>query len=209
VDLMILKSIISKILKKIRLSSIRQSEIHASSKVESGSSIYFSTFDRYSFCGYDCDIYYAEIGSFTSIANQVIIGGARHPMEWVGMSPVFYTGRDSVRKKFSTHSLDTVPITSIGHDVWIGHSAIILSGIKIGNGAVVGAGSVVTKDVPPYGVVVGNPAKLIRYRFDGETVLKLKEIQWWNLNDEHLNELANYVKEPNEFISVYHELNIK
>jgi chloramphenicol O-acetyltransferase type B len=206
---MILRSIISKIIKKIRLSSIRHSKIHASSKVESGSSIYFSTFDRYSFCGYDCDIYYAEIGSFTSIANQVIIGGARHPMEWVGMSPVFYSGRDSVKKKFSIHSLDTIPTTSIGHDVWIGHSAIILSGVKVGNGAVVGAGSVVTKDVPPYGVVVGNPAKLIRYRFDGDMILKLKEIQWWKLKDEHLIELAKYVQHPNEFISIYQKLNVK
>lgn len=182
---------------------MRQSKIHSTSKVESGSSVYYSSFDRHSFCGYDCDLYYAEIGSFTSIANQVVIGGARHPMEWVGMSPVFYKGRDSVKKKFSLHPLDPAPITSIGHDVWIGRSAIILSGIAVGNGAVVGAGSVVTKDVPPYGIVAGNPAKLIRYRFDKEIVENLEKIRWWELDDHTLDDLARHIRDPNLFISAY------
>lgn len=195
-----LKTIIAKALKKIRLSSVRESTVHPSSKIESGSSFYYSSLGRYSFCGYDCEIYHANIGSFTSIANRVVIGGARHPMEWVGMSPVFYKGRDSVKKKFSEHLLDPAVGTCIGHDVWIGHSAVVLSGVQIGNGAVVGAGAVVTKDVPPYGVVAGNPAKLIRYRFDVATISALEEIGWWKLDNESLLKVAPHVRDPSVFI---------
>ncbi len=202
-----LKFILSKILKKLRISSVRNSKIHVTSKIESGSSVYFSSFDRYSFCGYDCELYHADIGSFTSIANQVVIGGARHPMEWLGMSPVFYKGRDSVKMKFSEHELNMPERTTIGHDVWIGHSAIILSGVQVGNGAVVGAGAVVTKDVPPYAIVAGNPAKIIRYRFNEDLVTELMEIKWWDMNDENLYKLAIYAENPIEFIRYYREIN--
>ena len=97
-----LQYIISKILKKIRGAAINKSTIHKTSKVESGSLVVNSTIDRYSFCGYDCDILNCEIGCFCSIANNVIIGGAAHPINWVSTSPVFYIGRDSVKKKFQT-----------------------------------------------------------------------------------------------------------
>lgn len=201
-----LKYLIAKVLKKLRLSSLKGSSIHSTSKIESGSSVVFSTMDRYSFCGYDCDIFHAEIGSFTSIASQVVIGGARHPMEWVGMSPVFYKGRDSVKMKFSEFELTPPLVTSIGHDVWIGRSAIIISGVKVGNGAVIGAGAIVSKDVPPYAVVAGNPAKLIRYRFPSDLVAALNESKWWLLDDQTLNKLAKYIKNPKLFISEYGDI---
>src|SRR6185312_1217704 len=95
--------ILSKVLKKIRGSSIINSKIDKTSKVESGSHIVNTTFDRYSFCGYDCEIVNCDIGSFCSIANNVKIGGGMHPMQWVSMSPVFYEGRDSIKAKFSKH----------------------------------------------------------------------------------------------------------
>ena len=72
----------------------------------------------------------------------------------------------------------------IGHDVWIGEKSMIMSGVTIGTGAVVGAGSVVTKDVPPYAVVAGNPAVVKKYRFDKETIQKLLQSEWWNLPRE-------------------------
>lgn len=198
--LLMLKTIIAKILKKARLSSVRESTVHPSAKIEAGSSFYHSSIGKYSFCGYDCEIYHADIGNFSSIANRVVIGGARHPMEWVGMSPVFYKGRDSVRKKFAEHLLDPAIVASIGHDVWIGHSAVILSGVQIGNGAVVGAGAVVTKNVPPYGIVAGNPARLIRYRFDEATISALMKIDWWEFDDEKISNLVQYIRDPAGFI---------
>lgn len=205
---MMLKTIWAKILKKIRLSSIQNSVVHPTAKVESGSSVFYSSMDRHSFCGYDCDIFHAEIGRFTSIANNVVIGGAKHPMEWVGMSPVFYQGRDSVRKKFSEYSLEKSAITLIGSDVWIGRSAIIISGVSIGDGAVVGAGSVVTKNVPAYGVVAGNPAKLLRYRFEEDIRANLENIKWWDLDEVILADLAEYVKDPEKFIDAYKKLTV-
>ena len=196
----VLKFVISKSLKKVRLSSVRYSNVHSTAKIESGTNFLSSNIGRYSFCGYDCDIYHADIGCFTSIANQVVIGGANHPMDWTGMSPVFYAGRDSISKKFSDYELDASPKTIIGHDVWIGRSAILLSGVSVSNGAVVGAGSVVTKSVPAYAVVAGNPAKIIRYRFDENIINELEKIKWWSLEDEIIHEISRHIKDPLEFI---------
>ncbi|KAA0690874.1 antibiotic acetyltransferase [Halopseudomonas laoshanensis] len=132
----------------------------------------------------------------------MVIGGARHPMEWVGMSPVFYSGRDSVKSKFSEHPLELVPKATIGNDVWIGRSAIILSGVSVGDGAVVGAGSIVTKNVPPYAVVAGNPAKIIRYRFEERIIRELMSIKWWEFTEPHLKELGGCFNDVEKFLSV-------
>lgn len=118
-----------------------------------------------------------KVGAFCSIAGGVTImlGGEHH------------TGYTSTYD-FSVLSLDASVRSSeyargnvcIGHDVWIGEDALILSGVTIGNGAVIGARSVVRKDVPPYAVVGGVPARVLRYRFEAETVIALQEIAWWD-----------------------------
>lgn len=189
-----------KLLKKLRLSGLHGSEVHGSAKVESGTSFYFSTIDRHSFCGYDCDIFCSDIGRYVSIANGVVLGGGRHPMEWVGMSPVFYEGRDSVKAKFSTHARAPAERVVVGHDVWIGRSAIVLPGVEIGNGAVVGAGAVVTKPVPPYAVVAGNPARLVRYRFDEATIARLSATEWWSMDDDTLRRLGPHMNDVDAFL---------
>lgn len=191
----------SKFIKKLRGSSIKNSNIHRTSKVESGSLIVNSSFSKHSFCGYDCEIINSQVGSFCSIANNVIIGGGMHPMDWVGMSPVFYEGRDSVKAKFSKHQRPAAKKTIIGNDVWIGHSAILKQGITVGTGAVIGMGSVVTKDVPPYTIVAGNPARIIRKRFDENVIISLLRSEWWNYKDDDLRTLATYFKDPQEFLN--------
>ncbi|MDL2227875.1 hypothetical protein LJC25_03240 [Bacteroidales bacterium OttesenSCG-928-K03] len=110
---------------------------------------------KYSYCGYDCELINCDISSFCSIANNVIIGGAMYPLDWVSTSPVFYEGRDSVKKKFFQHKREVDKRTTIGHDVWIEQ------GIVLGNGSIIGAGSIVTKDVELYSIVGGNPANLL------------------------------------------------
>ncbi|MCQ2044488.1 transferase hexapeptide (six repeat-containing protein) [Stutzerimonas kunmingensis] len=195
--------LLSKVIKKLRFPSVIDSEIHKSAKVEAGTNFVSSRMGRYSFCGYDCDISHCDIGAFTSIASGVVIGGARHPMEWVSMSPVFYRGRDSVTKKFAEHTLQIASKIYIGSDVWIGRSAIILPGVCIGNGAVVGAGAVVTKDVPSYAIAVGNPAKIIRYRFSPAVINQLEEIKWWEFSDA---KLANLGGKFNDLDAFLHEL---
>jgi acetyltransferase-like isoleucine patch superfamily enzyme len=142
--------------------------------------------NKYSFCGYDCEIINSEIGSFCSIADNVTIGGAMHPVQWVSMSPVFYKGRDSVKKKYSEHERDLDKRTIIGHDVWIGKNALIKQGVHIGTGAVIGMGSVVTKNIPQYEIWAGNPAKFIRKRFDDSIINTLLEIKWWEWDENKL-----------------------
>lgn len=195
-----IRFIISRLIRKLNIPAIRQSTVCPTSKVESGSSFIESKMDSYSFCGFYCNIYLTEIGKFVSIANNVKIGGANHPMEWVSMSPVFYRGRDSISKKFSKFDLPVHKKSLIGHDVWIGDSAIILAGVEVGNGAIVGAGAVVTKDVPPYSIVAGNPARIIRYRFSDEIILKLSRTNWWDLNDKQILKLSKCIRSPEEFL---------
>lgn len=190
----------AKVLKKIRGSAIINSKIHKTSKVEAGSHIVNSTFDRHSFCGYDCEIVNCEVGAFCSIANNVVIGGGMHPMDWVSMSPVFYAGRDSVTAKFSTHERDKDKRTVIGNDVWIGEKVLIKQGVRIGHGTVIGMGSVVTKDVGDYAIVAGTPAKEIRKRFNHDIAQRLLAIKWWEFSDEKLHEFAPYFTKPLEFI---------
>jgi acetyltransferase-like isoleucine patch superfamily enzyme len=190
----------AKMCKKIRGSAIINSRIHKTSKVEAGSNIHNSSMDRYSFCGYDCTIVNCDIGAFCSIANNVSIGQFDHPMEWVSMSPVFYEGRDSITKKFSTHYVNKGKRTVIGNDVWIGEGALIKAGVTIGDGAVIGMGSVVTKDIDKYTIVAGNPATIIRKRFDDQTIEVLSQIKWWEFSEEQLYKYAQYFNNVPAFI---------
>jgi acetyltransferase-like isoleucine patch superfamily enzyme len=196
----LLQLVWAKFMKKLRLSAVRNSHVHSTAKIEAGTSFYYSTMAKHSFVGYDCEVLCADIGSFTSVANGVVIGGGRHPMEWAGMSPVFYKGRDSVKAKFSEYERPPNRRVKIGHDVWIGRSAVLLPGVVVGDGAVVGAGAIVTRAVPPYAIVAGNPARVLRHRFDEATVTRLLAIQWWNLEEDLLRRLAVDIRDTEKFI---------
>lgn len=120
-----------------------------------------------------------EIGSFCSIAQDVtIFAGGEHNLSWVTTYPLRIAFGPPLAEQ-DGHPR-TKGKTTIGNDVWIGYGATILSGVTIGDGAVIGASTVVVKDVHPYAIVAGNPARLVRYRFDEVTITKLLEIAWWN-----------------------------
>jgi len=190
----------NRLLKKIRGKAIRNSLIAKSTRIESGSQIIDSTIGKYSFCGYDCKILNCTIGNFCSLADNVIIGGARHPYEWVSTSPVFYKGRDSIKKKFSEFDRSQEPRTFIGSDVWIGEGVYIKAGITVGHGSVIGMGSVVTKDILPYSIVGGVPAKVIKSRFPDDICEWMLKIQWWDFSDQKLEKYASCFSDPIEFI---------
>jgi acetyltransferase-like isoleucine patch superfamily enzyme len=190
----------AKLCKKIRGKALINSKIHKSSKVESGSHILNSTFGKHSFCGYDCTIVNCDIGSFCSIADSVYIGRARHPIEFVSTSPVFLSHKDSIKIKLSKHEYSFQPRTIIESDVWIGDKALIKAGVRIGVGAVVGMGSVVTRDIMPYTISAGNPARAIRKRFEDKIVNKLLESKWWELSDTELKKIAMQIQEVSKFI---------
>jgi len=195
--------IYSRVLKKIRGVAIANSSIHDTSKVEAGSTIIDSSFNRHTFCGYDCTINNCDIGAFTSIASRVIIGGSMHPMHYVSMSPVFLSHTDSVKTKFSHHEFKHIPKTTIGSDVWIGEGVFIKSGVTIGHGAVIGMGSIVTKNIPDYSIFAGNPAKLIKMRFKPSLINELVKTEWWKLSDKKLSKYAKYFNNPTDFIEAY------
>lgn len=122
--------------------------------------------------------YKIEIGNFCCISNNVtfIIGGQHH-MENVSQYAVMPQLKETFKIDYSDHPAKPL---IIGNDVWIGEGATIMQGVKIGDGAVIGTRSVVTKDVPPYAIVAGNPAKIIRYRFNDEVIESLERIKWWD-----------------------------
>ncbi len=137
------------------------------------------------------DVTGLSIGKYCSFAAQVqVMLGGEHRHDWVTTYP--FNVVDVRHSAFTGHPASKGDIT-IGHDVWIGREAIIMSGVTIGTGAVVAARALVTKDVPPYAIVGGNPAKLIKYRFDAETIAKLLEIAWWDWPDDRISNAMPYL----------------
>lgn len=198
----------SKFFKKVlRGVSILNSEIDKTAKVYSGSIFYDSSLGRYSYVGYDSEVVNCEIGAFCSIANGFIAGGARHPLAWVSTSPVFYNVGGGTGHHLGRLPISNTAKTIIESDVWIGSRVIIMQGIRVGIGAVIGAGAVVTKDVPPYAIVVGCPARIIKYRFDDDTIKSLLKSQWWLMPDEILNKVAIYMNDPSLFICEVEKIN--
>ncbi len=148
----------------------------------------------------------ATIGRYCSIAENVFIGGAQHPMDRISTHPFIASDVDEIANNPFPHFPEyrrlvdeshiitnaDIPRTTIGNDVWIGRNALIMAGVTIGDGAVIGSHAVVTRDVPPYTISAGVPAHPIKKRFDDTMIEKLLAIKWWDYDIAKLKEKAGY-----------------
>ena len=185
-------------------SAIKNSVIDKTASVGNGAQIVNCKIGRYTYL-YGTNAVQTEIGAFCSIASGSSIGGGSHPTDWISSSPVFYKGKNVLKTNFSKNEYEEYKKTTIGNDVWIGSKCLIKGGVTIGDGAVIGMGSVVTKNVPPYEVWAGNPAKFIKRRFDAETIERIKQTQWWNWDDDKLQKYGVYYNDIHLFLKKMEE----
>lgn len=151
-----------------------------------------TTVGDYSFIGPYCMLYHAVIGSYTSIAASVTVGAEPHFLDRVTTSAFPYVPYFGLHPDFNE---EFRPCT-VGSDVWIGARSIIMAGLSIGNGAVVGAGAVVTRDVEDYSIVAGVPARPLRSRFDDELVTRLRRVRWWEWPADAIEENIDLFSRP-------------
>lgn len=164
----------------------------------------------YSYCGPGCIIQNATIGRFANIAASVRIGPTMHPMDRPTLHHFTYRRRlygFSDRDDQGFFAWRATQKAIIGHDTWLGHGAIIMPNVAVGNGAVVGAGAVLTHDVPPYTVAVGVPARVVKKRFTDEIAEAIEQISWWNWSHETIrSRLADFSGPVEEFVEKYNRV---
>ncbi|HZY37050.1 MAG TPA: DapH/DapD/GlmU-related protein [Mucilaginibacter sp.] len=168
---------------------IRDSTVGAWTALYANTWLVESSFGDYSYTAGNVQIIYSDVGKYCSIANSVRINPGNHPQWRVTQHHMTYRRKhyklgDEDDKEFFQWRRDHR--CKIGHDVWIGHGAVVMPGVSIGTGAVIGSGAVVTKDIGPYEVAVGVPAKVIKKRFDDATIEKLLASEWWDWDRETL-----------------------
>jgi len=145
-----------------------------------------SRLGSYTYIGRNCYITKSEIGRYCSIANNVSIGQGEHALNCVSTSAFFYG---------SPWEILTASSCIVGNDVWIGVDAVILRGVMVGDGAVIAANSVVTRDVPPYAIVAGVPARLIRYRLNEEQMRAVQDSKWWEMEVNEAREVMKTLEQ--------------
>lgn len=172
---------------------IKDSRMGAWTMVGQRCEVFQSDLLDYAYLVKDVEVFNAEVGKFANVASHVRINPTNHPMWRATLHHFTYR---AISHFMDDHDDDGNEVSNwrkqsrviIGPDVWIGHAAILMPGVSVGTGAIIGSGSVVTKDVPDYAVVVGNPGKVIRRRVSEEAEAAFKRINWWDWSREQLIE---------------------
>ncbi len=173
-------------------SRVTNSIVKGYNRIDRNTLLYHSFMGFCSYIGSNSVVMHSSIGKYCSIAWGVTIGPANHDYRKISSHDFLYN------RFYNIMPPDTSPLydrfekkTIIGNDVWIGTNVTILNGLDIGDGAVIGANTIVTADVPPYSIVVGNPGRVVKFRFSAEIISQLIELKWWDLPHEVLQEKFN------------------
>lgn len=178
----------NKIAKKVIIADsakVTKSTLKYYSRVKDYAELHSSRLGKYSYISQYSIVNMSKIGKFSSIAHGSYIGLWEHNIDVATHSFYLYEHSGNFVKGYKNYDKDKIK-TIIGNDVWIGANSVILKGVVIGDGVIVGAGAVVTKDVPPYAIVAGNPARIIKYRYNQKDIDWLLELKWWNFKREKI-----------------------
>ncbi|GAB6398271.1 CatB-related O-acetyltransferase [Faecalimonas mobilis] len=175
-------------------------KLNGANRIGKRTSIHKSVIGYGTYIGENSSLDESLIGKYCSISSNVNVVQGVHPSSvWISTHPAFFSIRNQSRVKYVSESkfeelryVDDMKkyAVFIGNDVWVGYGVSILAGVKIGDGAIIAAGAMVTKDVPPYAIVGGTPAKIIKYRFASEQIKWLLELKWWDKDDTWIKEYA-------------------
>jgi len=187
----------------------RRSSFSGFNRLSIGTIVVDSSIGRGSYIG-GGRVQSCNMGNFCSIGTRTRIGGlGRHPTNWISTHPAFFSPLEQAGITFCEKShFNELRRVDVGNDVWVGAGAMVLDGIKIGDGAIIAAGAVVTRDVEPYAIVGGVPARVIRYRYDAAAVALLLELCWWNWPLDKLRRAAPLFRDDSpgavQALAAYH-----
>ena len=186
----------------------KDSVIDKSSRVHRKAKVFHSKIGKFSYVGKRASLIYTDVGAFCSIAADSCIGMGEHSISKLSSSPLFSEKVNGTGASWTDRVVFPYAKVSVGNDVWIGERAMVMGGVNISDGAVVAAGAVVTKDVPPYAVVGGVPAKVIKYRFSPEIIDYLVKLKWWSFPEDLLKEHIDVFQTDNISIETLKSLTI-
>lgn len=174
-------------------------ELDEKATIYRGVKIRSSKVGAYSYIGPYTEVENTEIGKFCSISDNCRIGMGTHNTDQISTSPIFTQKNNGTKIQWVDKNVNDSPLLKVklGNDIWVGSRAMILGGITIGDGAIIGAGAVVTRDVPAYAIVGGVPAKVIKFRFSEYLIRLLIESKWWNFSEKVLKEHINLFQKRN------------